>query len=331
MTYIKRGNRISLLPVSQYCGLAAELSERHGAGRAAAMSSAFHARMANAPDANEKAARLTPAELQTISLWTKPSPVTVMGRELTYEAAEKEQPVGLTVTGEWADDGDVVTCGTLDFAWVHADVAYVGDMKKTIWASSGPDSLQLLAYGYAWAKKNHCRAFTVGLWIIEDAEWVWSDKVYSMDDFDTIDVWSRIAYAALNRTGEASFGDHCKDCYARLHCPEYTLPAQFAETSLACVAVDGPITDPAKLTELLLLCDRLGPLFDKVRDNVKEAVRRGVVLENGDKVFRAIPCKGRESLNQTKLFAELPEATRFVERGNGYEMFKWTKKAGKKK
>lgn len=330
MSYIKTGNRVSLLPISAHCGLAAQLSEAHGAGRSAALSTAFHAREAGAPDATEKLARLSPEELQTISTWKCPTDVQVQGHTLRYEDAHKEVPLGLTATGEFAEDGEVLTCGTTDFYWISNGVAFVGDMKKTRWTCTGPDSLQLLAYGYAVAKKHECGSFCVGLWIIEDAEWQWSTEVYSMNDWSSLDLWGRIAYAASNTTGEASFGDHCSNCYGRLHCPEYTLPFQFADTVLAPAAVGGAIDDPGKLADMLLFVERFQAMAEKVKDFAKEAVRRGVVLEHGGKVYKPTQCKGRESLNQAKLFAAIPEASKFVERGNPYDRFTWSKVRGAK-
>lgn len=325
--YVKTGNRISLLPVSRYCGLAAKLSEEHGAGRAAAMSSAFHAQTAGAPDAKAKLAQLTPKELAEISNWTKPTPAMLNGERLTYETADKEQVVGLTKDGEWADSGEVLTCGTLDFAWVRDGVAYIGDMKKSRWTTSGPDSLQLLTYGWAWAKKHGCHSFCVGLWIIEDAEWQWSDKVYRVDDFDALDLWSLIAHAASNTDGQASFGAHCSDCYGRLHCPEFVAPASLAETVLAPAVAGGPIDDPVKLAELYAFCERVEGLIEVVKEQAKEAARRGVTLTHpvSGKVLKFSACKGRESLNQAKLFEAMPEARRFVERGQGYSRATWSK------
>lgn len=333
--YIKLGARVSLLPLSQFCGLATSLSEAHGAGRAAAMSSAWHARAAGAPDAQEKLSRLTPEEVVAIDQWKKPTPVKVLGVELTYEDAEKEQPIGLTGSGEFAEGGEVITCGTLDFAWIvdHPDpfiwrVAVIGDLKKTRWASSGPDSLQLLTYGYAWAKKHGCRAFITGIWVIEDEEWQWSEQVHELDSFTELDLFYRIKSAALNTTGEAAFGEHCSNCYGRLHCPEYTLPAQFAETVLAPVAADsGLINDGERLGQLFAFAERVAPLIEKAKELAKEAARRGTPVKHpvSGKVLTFIRCKSPEALNKAKLFAEIPEATKFLERGNGYDRMMWGK------
>lgn len=324
--YVKSGNRISLLPVSRFCGLAAKLSEQHGAGRAAAMSSAFHAHASGAPDAKAKLAQLTPQELTTISTWEKPTPVTVNGEELTYETADKEQPVGITADGEWAESGEVVTCGTLDFAWCRARIAYIADMKKSRWTTSGPDSLQLLAYGWAWAKKHGCHSFCVGLWIIEDSEWQWSSKVYSVTDFDALDLWSAIKHAALNNDGQASFGAHCGSCYARLHCPEWTMPAAMADTVLGAVAQGGELS-PDKLAEAVEYVQRIKGVIERVEEQAREAVRRGVPVVHPvtGKAWKPTPTKGRESLDQQALFVAMPEAKRFIKRGESFMTFRWVK------
>lgn len=327
--YLMRGNRISALPTAAFCGLAAKLGAEYGAGRAAAMSSAFHAKASGDPSAKEKLARLSPVELNTISMWKTPTSVTVAGHELTYESADKEQPVGLTIDGAWADDGEVVTCGTLDFAWDLPDIdtVVVADMKKTTWASSGPDSLQLLAYGFAWAKKHGRSKFVTGIWLIEEAEWQWSDRVYDVSGFDSLDLWERIVYAALNTTGEASYGPHCSQCYGRLHCGEYTLPAALVGSWLTPATVGGAIDDPKAMSEMLAMIRRIEPLIEKVKDSAKEAVKRGLVVTDPDtgETLKAISCKGRESLNQSKLFAAMPGATRFIERGEAYSQMRWVK------
>lgn len=335
MSYVKVGHRISLLPVVQFCALAGKLSGEHGAGRAASMSSAWHARAAGAPDAETKAARLTPKELDIIAGWKKPTPVEVCGETLTYEAAAKEVPVGLDADGNYAEDGEVVTCGTLDFAWLvdHPDqfigrVAVVGDLKKTRWSSSGPDSLQLLAYGYAWAKMNNCRAFMTGIWVIEDEEWQWSETVHELDSFTSLDLWLRIKSAAMNTGDEASFGEHCDNCYSKLHCSEYTLPAMFAETALAPVAAGSvDIDNGEKLGELLAFVERVAPLLEKAKDLAKDAAKRGVVVKHPTtgKVLKFIKCKSPEALNRARLFAAIPEATKYLERGDGYLRMNWSK------
>jgi hypothetical protein len=233
----------------------------------------------------------------------------------------------LTLTGDFAESGEVVTCGTLDFAWVHDGVAFVGDMKKSAWTVSGPDSLQLLAYGYAWAKKHGCRAFCVGLWIIEDAEWRWSDKVYGLDDFESLDLWARIMYAALNVGTEANYGDHCDNCYGRLHCPEFTAPAALADTVLGPVVVGEAMQaeDPAKLLALLEYCERAQGMIEKVKEEARERARRGVPIRRPGQVLKFTRCKGRETLNKAKLFAAIPSATVFLERGDDYDRMTWVK------
>jgi hypothetical protein len=335
VTYRLVGNRVSLLPIAAHCGLASKLASQHGAGRAAALSSAFHAKTAGASDASEKLARLTPEELDQIQDWAKPTPVTIQGVSCTYEKALKEQPVGLDENGEWIYDGDAVTCGTLDFAWAVpmndglGGIAVVADMKKSTWTTSGPDSLQLLTYGYAQAKRWGFSRFMVGLWIIESAEWVWSPTIYTVEGFDGLDLWGRIYHAAMNRSDEASYGEHCSSCYARLHCPEYTAPAALADTVLAPATVDGAIDDPEALGRLLAYCERTEAMIKKVKDHAKEAARRGLLVKHPEtgKELAFIRCKSPEALDRVALFAAMPEAKRFMKRGDGYQRAMWQKAA----
>ena len=70
------GNRASILDVAELCGQAG-IRARDAAGRAAAMSSAFHSLAAGGPDANRLFLSLTAEEQATISGWKLPTPVTV--------------------------------------------------------------------------------------------------------------------------------------------------------------------------------------------------------------------------------------------------------------
>lgn len=327
------GNRISLLPISQFCGLAAKLSEEHGAGRAAAKSSAFHATCADVPEARALFARLTPEEQEEIALWKRPTDITLGGVSLDYASAEKELFVGIDASGEYAEPetAETLTCGSIDFAWVRTvggqKVAYVADIKKTRWTVEGPTTLQLLAYGWAYAKKHGCTHFVCGLWVAEGGEWIWSDEWFGVEGFDGLDTWQRISFAALNKEITGSTGPHCQSCYGRLHCPEYTYPIAAAEDKLAVISgeLHGEI-EPARLGEAIALAQQLGDVAEAFLKNAKEAVRRGAKATNAKgQIYKPIAMPGRESMNVPKLLQEYPEATRFITKGNGYSQFRWSK------
>lgn len=327
--------RMSALPISEKCGGSARLSAQHGAGRAAAMSKAFHASCADAPGSAHLVAALSPAERDEIAKWKRPVDIAV--NEwclLDYASSEKELEVGLDSWGEYASasDSDLLSLGHLDFAWVRElngmRVAFVADIKKSIWTTpDGPDSLQLHAYGRAYAKLHNCAAYCTGIWAATEGEWLWSMDMVMLDGPTGRALWSRIAYAAQNE-GEFSMGDHCKNCYARLHCPEYMLPPAAASTELApFVGANGAVTADIAVN-LLRLCKRAKDTADQVIDEIEERVRRGElhVVDNDGKEYRPIKMPGKESVNLEKLQTLLPERAReFIKVGQPYDQFRWLK------
>jgi len=70
------GNRASILDVSVFCGQAASRA-REAAGRAAAMSSAFHAMAAGTSNFHALFAGLTDEEREEIVKWKLPTPIKV--------------------------------------------------------------------------------------------------------------------------------------------------------------------------------------------------------------------------------------------------------------
>lgn len=328
MAYLKTGNRISLLPLTQFCGKAAALSEAHGAGRPAAMSTAFHALKADpgSEDTRRKLLSLTKEEQNEIMLWPTPTDVLLSSGALQYANADKELAVGLDEDGNYVAEGPCLTSGTLDMAWVVGDIAYIGDIKKTQWTVPTPDTLQLLTYGWAYARKRGVHRFTVGLWIAEDGEWIWSDKAIDMESFEGMELWETIKHAASNTDKGASTGPHCSSCYGRLYCAEHLAPAEFAETWLAPITTGAEISSE-NLSELLVTAERIAGLIEKVKEHAKEAAKRGIILKHPvtGQVYKPSLCKGRESLNLPKLLAEYPQATKFIERGNPYFRTTWRK------
>ena len=69
--------RMSSLPIAEKCGTAAALSARHGSGRPAAMSKAFHAKCAGSPEAFRLIGALSHAERDEIAEWKMPADAVV--------------------------------------------------------------------------------------------------------------------------------------------------------------------------------------------------------------------------------------------------------------
>lgn len=335
----RRGNRMSLLGVSRFCSQAAALSARYGAGRAAEMSRVFHAKLANEPGYREALARLTEPERVEIMTWHAPGDiVTVDGDErveLDQRSAEREVLLGLDENGRYIDPtkSDTFLRGFMDFGWVRQigskRVAYVCDVKRSEWTCvDGPDDLQVIAYGFAYADKHECDGFCTAIWAAMEGTWSWGEYV-DLTSRKAVELWKSVVAAGQNTTGQASTGSHCRGCYARLHCPEHVLPAAVESTALAGLAEGAELT-PANALKALLHLQALEDVASKVRDTIKEAVNRGLVI--GDpktgKVYKLSTCRGREAVDTDALRAEIGEETfgRFVKRGKPYQRAAWGKR-----
>ena len=329
------GHRMSLLPLTVFCGQAGELSRQYGAGRPAAMSQSFHATAAKAPNALELFARLSDVERAEIATWKPVADVEMTwqghGWVLRYSEAEKELAIGLDEYGQYCDpeSPDCLTVGHLDMAWRTPrpdSVAYVGDIKKSVWTTAdGPESLQLHAYGWAYARKHGCESYCTGLWCATEGEWLWSKEIVTLASERGQQIWERI-YAASSRTSsEASTGSHCRSCWSRLHCPEYTLPAVLQSTELA-PAATGMVPSGPEAAVFLQRLQTLEELIDLAKKNLQEAVRRGALRiedENG-KVYGPVEMKGRESVDVKALKEKLGDgASQFLKKGAPYTQFRW--------
>lgn len=336
--YKRRGHRLSLLGVSRFCPQAATLSERYGAGRAAAISAAFHAKMAQTPGYRLALAKLTESERLDLEQWKAPGDIVTMEGDqrvlLDYASAEKEVLVGLNEHGGYVDptQSDVFLRGYIDFAWVREvhgkRVAYVCDIKRSEWTTvEGPDDLQVVAYGFAFAEMRECDAFVTAIWSAMEGTWTWGEFV-ELGEPASIDLWRSVRAAGSNTTGNAVTGQHCRGCYARLHCPEHVLPAVTASTELAGLA-EGQELTPGNALKALLTIQAAEEVLDKAKETLKEAVNRGLVIRDTKtgKVWKMIQCRGRESVKMDELRAEIGEEvfSRFVKRGAPYQRPGWVK------
>lgn len=304
-------NRMSILGVTEYCGLAGILGAQYGSGRAAAMGQAYHARISGNP-----CPRLTPEEEEIVNSWPLPVETEAAdGTKLRVSEAERELEVRLPL-------GNGQECvGHLDCAWAvniqrlkgeDCRVAYVVDFKKSLFTSTGPSSLQLLAYGAAFAKARECSYFTTGIYVAELGEWHWLPTVIQVgSDAHTL-LEARILSAAGNLSSVGSTGAHCNDCWSRLHCPEWT---SFAESK-----------DTGDLMDRLLRAQAQKLIAERTIENIQEAVRRGEAVlkdEKTGKRYLPINMPGRKSLDRDALFKAIPEASKFERQGKPYQQFRW--------
>ncbi len=315
-------NRMSSLPVVQFCPQAARLGAQYGSGRAAAMSRYFHAKCAgvSCPDV------VTAEEAEEIDEWQAPTDVTLWdGTVLKYADAYKE--LALSYPGSTDEDGH------LDFAWSvgpkNDRSAYVADIKKTQWTTlDGPESLQLMAYAIAFAREMKAVRFCTGIFVASTGEWQWLNRMIEVDSDECRELAARVMAAAENTDGQACTGGHCRDCYARLHCPEHLLATVDSVGWLSPIAQGQRLATPDELRGLLLAAQNVKELAEKAIDHVKEAARRGIPVEDPEtgKVYKAIQCKGRESVTPKSLREKMgDEAEKYIEQGKPYSMFRWVK------
>lgn len=333
------GNRMSSLNVARYCPKAPKLGAQYGAGRAALMGSAFHAMAAapNDPETHRLWCQLTEEEAVEVCRWRKPDPIELESETLRYDDSIREVALALNSVGGACepDDPDCITVGHTDCAWVvERDwdrIAYVLDLKKTEWTvKTAPEkSLQLLAYGLAAAAKYGCDGFCVGIWACTEATYDWSG-IIMVDSDEARAAWELIKHAATHTEGEARTGSHCADdCYGRLHCEEWLLPAALATQDIGALGslVEGASgeMDNDRALSLALLSKRLEDLGKVLKDHMRAYARRHPVIdEESGKRYAAITTKGRLSLDRAAVEREHPGLlAKYEKRGNDIVQVRW--------
>lgn len=320
MTYV----RPSSLGVAEFCPRATELNEQSGISRAAIISTAWHAKLAGN---DTLIGELHPEERKEVATYGTPTDASCQWVTLDYESAEKELHVKV-----WERD-DLLTQGTLDFAWVR-DVggqrwAFVADLKRSNWAiPDGPDCLQLAAYGHAYAALRGCVGYTPGLWSGTDSEWTWGAPV-DLTSPEALDLWLRLKRASKNdyrlktKEDDRRFvtGAHCGACYGRQRCPEYAALAWVGDYA-ASIEVDAQ-----SAAEWLLKAKAMTELAERIKENVQVFSERGGVVKDPatGKVYLPTVTKGRESLDKEALLKDYPDAAKYWRRGKPGQMFSWRK------
>lgn len=325
------GHRMSALPIAAQCARAPGLDT--GSGRSAIMSQAWHARCAGAKGFAALLASLTSEEAETVIGWELPYAVELpAGCEpaiLEYDQAETELEVALTQSGSVPVLGGMppMTIGHLDFAWVvrfpdGMRVAYVGDLKKSEFTSS-VDSLQLMAYGFAYSALRQCDAFCTGIWAGESGSWLWGD-IIDLESDVAFEWWTKVKAAALNTDPEFRRGPHCRGCWSRFQCPAHILPPDAVQGSSLAIASGQGVVTPEKVAQLVLDIARAEDTIKTAKAFAKdwEANHPGQVTLNG-KVWRPVKMPGRAGFDKEGLLREYPEAKKFITRGEGYEQMKW--------
>ena len=326
---------MSSLPILQHCGQAQIMSARGAGSTNSAIGTAFHAVCAGAENAAELVARLSDEAQAELAALIAPQPVLIAdganGKVLDYKDAQKEVAVGLTQEGSYAPNGsdESILDGTCDLYWVlevgTKRIVYVADIKKSSYAApDGARTLQAIGYAVAICSKEEADGYATGIWDATEGRWEWTPYV---------DAWSeeaeknldRVVAAARNYGGEFNVGTHCSSCYGRSHCPQYLLPCELAETSLA------PFTEPGAIThenalEALLVAKRALDTAKRVEDLVKAYARSAGGLQDHarGKVWLPVRTKGKTSLDRRSLERDQPDLIeKYTIFGADYEQWKW--------
>lgn len=332
MTPVATGHRMSKLPITQYCGLAGKLSDEAGSVRPGVMSKWFHANCGEQwAEAGKLWTQLTEEEREDVKGWIYPADCYVSGQHLEYKRAEKELEVTLLDNGTWGNNSPaVMSLGHLDMAWNFDGVAYVGDIKRgRFTVKDGTNSLQLHAYGFAYSSMRKCHSYHVGIWQAMEGIWIWSNRAVDLESSEAADIWDRVKNAATNMDLEASKGAHCQQCWGRMHCPVYLLPAAMSTTELAPLAQGGSLTTEEEALKILQYANALRDLANSATDAVQAAVQqRGWVIRDPATglTYKPLQCKGRESVKVAELrrkFGE--EAESLIKRGRDYDRWDWFK------
>lgn len=326
------GNRMSSLPMARYCAMAPRLdAETNVAGRLAAMSSAFHAKCANAPDYRSMIARLDEREQAEMSRWRAPVDCEVHGVALRVADALWECPVGITEAGRYCDRDapEAMAHGTCDLHWRPVGgVLHVADLKLSTWAiEDGPSSLQVVGYALALAAKYEAAGEEVthivtGLWDVTDGRWLWSERV-ALDSARAGELWEAVRAAATHTGEQYSTGPHCSRCWSRLRCPAYR-PRAGDEGAL--LALDAEKMTPAEAREALLLAQRVSEAADDAMATLKEWATRhdGIPSEDGSRVWGAVRTRGRVTVDTKALLADHPELEeRYARQGAPIVRYEW--------
>jgi hypothetical protein len=266
---------------------------------------------------------LTPEEAEEVNSWQVPVESEASdGTKLLVSEAERELEVRLPL------GGGLECVGHLDMAWTKElqalekrplRVAFVADAKKTIWTSTGPETLQVMAYAATYARMRQCDYYTTGIYVAEDGEWHWLDRMIRVGSSEDLGIVGRVTQAALNLATTGSTGLHCRECWERLHCPEHLGEA------IKLVA------DPQGLTcdaaTQVLRAKALVELGKAVVEEFEERARRGEAIrdETSGKRFLPVNMPGRKSIDFEALEKAFPEARSFQKTGKPFQQFRWLK------
>lgn len=237
------------------------------------------------------------------------------------------------------ETGELITEGTPDIAVLAPpDLAVIVDLKKREqWHAgrlSAPDeNLQLHAYGLAWAIRTGATAYKLALCLFGDgtAELLWS-QAYPVESAKTLlDRVRRICDRRnVSMIGgprpRATAGPHCLQCYPRLHCPSWTLPANDGDTALAPMTQPGGLT-PENSGRALQAVLALRDVAERGQEILKAYVAQHGPIVVGDRQWGPVRMPGRKSGPSVEEL-EAQGLGHLVKQGRPYEQWRMHRRRG---
>jgi hypothetical protein len=336
--------RFSKLPIREHCGLAGSI-EDHTTGEAGMKGDAFHALAAvhyrPSEDRFQEARAIAMASIsreaqdgvkemaeRLFADWTPP------------ENAKFEVPIGIDRRGIAVpyDSDKAMVRGTADCVWMEEDTVVVIDFKsgaRAPWNVPHPSvNLQVIGYGLAFADHHGKSKMRLGVYLAVEARWVWHE--YDLGSAELTEHWERLRAAALRDPYEAVKGAHCNECWVRLGCRAYLLPAisdieRASAMAPMAAPVDGPI-EPQRLVRLLTAVKAMEDLADAGKEFAKAYVARFGSIEADGKTWGPTPVNGSETVSIKSLKAagvyDTALAMGAVRQGEPKVQHRWTNVKG---
>lgn len=329
--------RMSAVGSLEFCGQADKLA-KNVQSTAALRSTCFH-KYAETGKWPEEIKRLPEVDVTEISRWKTPKDLNHPdGFALRYHQADKERLVCLdnnlnyleipndTKQEDLESNPDIFLAGHLDMAWdfPELDLVVIVDIKSSIFAvKDRGESLQLHAYGFAYAKLKGRNNYLPGIWDASDAKYFFGKKV-TIGSFEHESIGDRLKIAGNNNDPMYTKGTHCASCWKRDSCPAHLvdLPGDDRFAKL----FNGEANE-ALIREAIIEAKRLFDRGNKLQDLAKSWVdRRGPVRsEDGRKEYKVQLRSGKKSLDTSKVMAALNvnSLDEYMKQGDDYAAYDW--------
>lgn len=236
------------------------------------------------------------------------------------------------------DTGELLTRGTPDMVgrdpW-ERDTLLVVDLKKREQHLAGrlappDDNLQVLTYALAHVLRpgSPFKAFRVALLLFGEghAEALWSGSYTSVQWLPILERIRQITCARETRNDRTDpvgkAGPHCSECYPRVHCPSWALPAHQGPSYLEPFTKPGGLSSPEVAGKGLLAIKAMREMADRAEEILQAHRLRngpGSVLV-GDKVWEPVTMPGRRSASVVEL--DRAGLSQYVKEGRPYQQWR---------